>query len=121
MPSISVSATSGASVSTSVRCHVGQVVAEALEEVADLAEHDALVHPQQVDAPNTITSDRDGGRHGRHRERAHEHQELAHEPGQAGQAEAGQHEEPEQRRIHRGARARARPSWRWSGRGSARR
>ena len=117
----SVSTTSGASVMTSTAVHVGQVVAEALEEVAELAEDDALEHQQQVDRA-------EDHRPGRRRPRQPASRRTRpgapgtrprSRPGRAGRA--GQHEEAEERGVDRRARRRGRPSRRWSGRGCARR
>src|SRR5687767_6326831 len=73
--------------------HVGQVVADALEEVGQVAKDDALVHEEQVCGAEHHRERRDR-RHPRVVvERAHDRHELADEAGEAGQAKRAQHEE----------------------------
>src|SRR3954451_8278841 len=83
------------------RPHVGQARAQAPEELGEVAEHDALEHPQQV--PGGEDHHERGDRGGRlvELERAHQREELADEPGQARQPDRREHEEPEGRRVHR--------------------
>src|SRR5215813_328551 len=75
----------------------GEVEEPSVLLVRDLAEEHALVHPQQVDGGE----DDAGG--GEHRgdpaplERAHEDEELAHEPVEAGEPDGREHDDHEER------------------------
>src|SRR5450759_775113 len=89
------------------RTHVGQVVAEALEEVGDLAEGHPLEHPEQVPGGQDHHEGRDRGRGGAGGERADQDQELAHEAGQARQADRREDEEAERGRVDGRLRAQA--------------
>ncbi len=83
------------------RAEVGEVAAQAAEELGQVAGEHALVQPQQVGRPDGHHQHGDGGVDRPGHERALEDEELADETGQAGQADAGQHEEAEGHRVHR--------------------
>src|SRR6187551_408946 len=85
--------------------HVGEVAAEALEELGQVAERDPLEHPQQVARGEDHHERGDRGSGVAHLERPDERQELADEAGQAGQTDRGEDEEAERRGVdrHRGA------------------
>src|SRR5437764_460792 len=78
--------------------------------LAQCAEHHALEHPEQVDRREDHADGRGrppeqsaGSAHGIEFERAEEHEELADESIQSGQAERREHEHAEEPRIERPA------------------
>ena len=121
-PKTTTRAASGASVRISVGGHVGQVVAEAREELGQLAEERAA-GTSRAGTPRrgSCRPSRSAATHGLRLERPDEDEELADEARQARQPGRGEDEEPERHRVDRHQRRRGRPSSRSSGRGSARR
>src|SRR5437870_2426854 len=65
------------------------------------AERHPLVHPQQVDGREDDAGRGDGGQGPAHLEGADQHQELADEPVEPGQAQRGQRDDEKQRRERR--------------------
>ena len=83
--------------------HVGQTGPARVEG----AEEDALDGPEQEGGRDDETEARHDRRNGPDLERAHEGQELAHEPGKPRQAQRGEDHQPEEagvdRHLHRQA------------------
>ena len=100
-PKTTTSVPSGTSVSDLDRADVGEVVAEAPEELGDLAAEQALEHPEQV--AGRQDHDEAGDRRDPRvvRPGPEEDEELPDEAGQAGQPDRGEHEEPEHRGVDR--------------------